>query len=142
MECGRMWRGLVDPTLLCPVLRFVFGSTALRGFLVNTEYSGILSAKRKVFMLAPRFVCVCPPCFPWECSASVCPAVETLWGTEERGAKNFVSAAFPLLCSAQLLHCSVCLEAAQNEMQQPGESTWEPFILLTCQTLGKDNDIQ
>lgn len=93
-------------------------------------------------MLPPRFVCLCSPCFPWEGSASVYPIVETLWGQGRGGGEVSVSAACPLLHSAQLPRCSVCLQAAQNEMQQPGDSTWEPFILLTCQTLGKDNDVQ
>lgn len=89
-------------------------------------------------MLPPRFVCMFSLLSLGRLSLWMSRSGDSM-GTGEREAEKFLCQLPALSC---VLHSSLCLQAAQNEMQQPGESTWEPFILLTCQTLGKDNDIR
>lgn len=122
MEHGRMWRGLVEqfpnPTLLCPVLRFVFSLAALRGFLGNTKYCGILLVPKKSFY-ATSESCLCMlPLLPSErvsfrlsCRGD-CVGI----GGEGSGGVS-VTAACPLLCATQLTHSSVRSEVLQTKMQ-------------------------
>lgn len=135
-ECGESWwSSSPNPILLCMVLRFVFSSAALSGFLGNTKYSGILLVPKKVFMPPPRRVCVCSACLAWEGSAPNCPV-------GEEGSREVCQ--LPAL--SWVLHSSSYSEAPQTKRQQrpsgglsscwPVIPFWRIMTYSNCKSLG------
>jgi len=110
MKHGRMWRGLVElfpqpHSLLCPVLRCVFSSTALSGFLGNTKCAGILlGAEEKLLChLQGLFVCVLPAFLgkarpPTVLQGRLCGD----GGRGERGGSRLGYLPSPVFCTAHL----------------------------------------
>lgn len=138
MECGRMWRGLVEQfpnrTLPCRVLRFVFRLAALCGFLGNTKYCGILLVPKKSFY-ATSESCLCILCllplgrlsFRLSCRGELCG---------DRGRGKFLCQLPVLSC---VLHSLPTAQYAQRFCKPRCSSCERPPV--SCSACWPDNGI-